>query len=46
MSYAHDSHVPDSYAAKNALEDVAQSTTIAAYDSLVPGAFNRVEKNW
>lgn len=44
--YAHDSHVPDSYAGKNALEDVAQNTVVAAYDLNVPGGFASVEPQW
>lgn len=44
--YDQDSHVPDPYSQSNAIEDVAQNTVVAVYDSNVPGGFPGVEPNW
>lgn len=44
--YSKDSHVPDSYAQTNQLEDVAQNTVVANYDLNVPGGFRAIEGNW
>ncbi|KAL8946976.1 MAG: hypothetical protein Q9222_006695 [Ikaeria aurantiellina] len=45
-NYNQDSHVPDGYAGSDAIEDVAQSTVLAAYNVQVPGGFPSIEPGW
>lgn len=45
-NYNQDPNVPDGYAQTNIVEDVAQVTVVAMFDTNVPGGFSSVEPNW
>lgn len=45
-NYDQDSHVPDTYASSNAVEDVAQNTVVAVFNENVPGLFASIEPNY
>lgn len=45
-NYNQDSHVPDGYAATNAVEDVAQNTVVAVFNENYPGGFGAIEPDF
>ena len=42
-NYAQDPNVPDTYSQTNMIEDVAQASVIAAFDTNVPGGYGSIE---
>ncbi|KAL8756286.1 MAG: hypothetical protein Q9184_004548 [Pyrenodesmia sp. 2 TL-2023] len=41
--YSQDPNIPDPYAGSDSIENVAQNTVIAAYDTVVPGGYAAIE---